>query len=244
MADPEFHAGLNRSGYPGDAVMEWLWLNTNLAWTAVYLAPAPSHQETSWMTRVPFLRGLGWGFAPVYVGQQATGPGSHLLTTAQGRLDAQQAAALALVAGFPPGSILFLDVEQGPPATPATIEYYRAWAREVFDATLFYPGVYCSYLGVAQALHAAYPTPYVWVFHLTHTCDPTEAGLTQIPSSTTIFPTPNPASSGFPLATVWQYVQSNRPASVCSIPVVPGPVTNWDFNSAVALDPSTPASYP
>src|SRR5262249_18022116 len=59
-------AGIDRSTYPGDTVMQWLWDNTNLYWTGFYLAPAPSHgKDTSWMSRRGVLKQMGWGFAPV-----------------------------------------------------------------------------------------------------------------------------------------------------------------------------------
>src|ERR1700691_4592878 len=67
----------DRSDYPGDDVMTWLRAHTNLQWCGYYFAPAPSHGDTSWMARRSALVAAGWGIAPIYVGQQITGPGSH-----------------------------------------------------------------------------------------------------------------------------------------------------------------------
>src|SRR5690242_8977257 len=100
-------AGFDRSTYPGDGQMTWLKQNTNLAWCGFYLAPAPSHANQSWMTKCAFLKGLGWGLAPIYVGQQTqTSHGSHNLTAAQGTADAQNAAMLAQQAGFPNNCVI------------------------------------------------------------------------------------------------------------------------------------------
>jgi Rv2525c-like, glycoside hydrolase-like domain/Hemopexin len=109
------YGGVDVLQYPGDPAMDILWNTTSLTWTGFYLAPAPSQGNTSWMNRRAFLEGLGWGFAPIYVGQQThASPGSHTLTQAQGTIDANDAAALALHAGFVPGSIIYLDIETGP----------------------------------------------------------------------------------------------------------------------------------
>jgi len=45
--------------------------------------------------------GIGFRFAPIYVGHQHSAPGSQILTAAQGKLDGANAAQLALEAGFP-----------------------------------------------------------------------------------------------------------------------------------------------
>src|SRR5215472_2735206 len=137
-----FFAGFDCLGYPGDMVMTRIIQNTNLRWCGFYLAPAPSQGNTSWMTKRAFLQGLGWGLAPIYVGQQVSGPGSHKVTPAQGTLDAQNAASLAKKAGFANESIIFLDIEQGPPAQAATLAYYGAWLAELVANTSYAPGVY------------------------------------------------------------------------------------------------------
>jgi len=80
-------AGFDTAFYPGDSQMAWLKANTNLVWCGYYLAPAPSHRDTSWMGTRATLLAQGWGIAPVYLGQQTTGPGSHNVSPAQGPAD-------------------------------------------------------------------------------------------------------------------------------------------------------------
>lgn len=238
----KFFAGFDRSTYPGDAVMTDIIRHTNIRWAGFYLAPAPSHPDTSWMSKRAFLQGLGFGLAPLYVGQQVAGPGSHHVSAAHGTIDAQDAAALAAHAGFPHGSIVFLDIEQGPPADPRTIDYYKAWVAELAEHTNYSPGVYCSFLHVADTLFHADSRPVFWVFNINRfTCIPGQATATRtlIPPDPP-FPEPDPAGSGVSFARLWQMAQSVR----CAIHAGPTTLTNVDFDSSVAADPSNPASYP
>lgn len=237
-----FFAGFDVFGYPADTVMTRIIQNTNLRWCGFYLAPAPSQWNTSWMTKRAFLQGLGWGLAPIYVGQQVSGPGSHKVTAAQGTLDAQNAASLANKAGFAKGSIIFLDIEQGPPAQAATLAYYGAWVTELVAHTNYAPGVYCSFSQVAQALFNADSRPVFWVFNINKfTCDPTQVkpGRPLIPR-TSPFPAPNPTSSGVSFAQLWQLAQGSQ----CGINAGGSSLAPVDFDSSVALDPSNPATYP
>lgn len=237
-----FFAGFDRLLYPGDTVMTTIIEKTNLRWCGFYLAPAPSQGNTSWMTKRAFLEGLGWGLAPIYLGQQVSGPGSHNVTAAQGTLDAQNAASLANKAGFAKGSIIFLDIEQGPPAQAAALAYYRAWVAELLANTSYAPGVYCSASQVAQELFNADSRPAFWVFNINKfTCDPTQArpGRLLIPQ-TSPFPSPNPTSSGVSFAQLWQLAQGSR----CRINAGGSSLVPVDFDSSVASDPSNPATYP
>jgi hypothetical protein len=46
--------GFDRSGYPGDEVMQSLWDSVqDLTFVCLYLAPAPSHPNEAWMDAVP-----------------------------------------------------------------------------------------------------------------------------------------------------------------------------------------------
>jgi hypothetical protein len=215
-------AGIDRSDYPGDNTMQWLWDNTNLFWTGFYLGPAPSHPDTSWMGRRSFLKQVGWGLAPLYVGQQAQGRGSHIVTAAQGKIDGAHAASLARTAGFPGLSVLYLDMEQGPPLQQSAIDYYRAWVQAVFDNN-FYPAVYCSYLLAAKLMVADF-RPLVWVFHI-----PRLGGSFHNP-----YPESDTAKSGYSLATMWQLAQQvsiDGPSGKRLFP--------FDLDSSSLRDPST-----
>jgi hypothetical protein len=217
--------GLDTSVYPGDNVMKLARTQANIAFTGFYLAPAPSHSDTSFMKKRAFLAGLGYGFAPVYVGQQQSGPGSHNLSAKQGTIDGKNAAALMQTAGFPASSVVYLDVETGPPATPVFFSYYTAWVQAVITAG-FTPGVYVSHLLAAQFLaHDSRAVP--WVFQLQFS-----GGHVFTPP----LPTPNPSTSGFSGAKVLQFAQN------CTLNLTGTHLSPVDLDTALVPDPSAPPS--
>jgi hypothetical protein len=104
-------AGFDRDVYPGDALMTKLIATTNLKWCGYYLHPAPSHSDGSWMGKRAFLNGIGWGLAPLYVGEQTVGPGSHNPSVAKGLADGNDAVNLMVGEGFPHESCVYLDIQ-------------------------------------------------------------------------------------------------------------------------------------
>ena len=218
------YAGFDRSDYPGKAVMDWLKANTNLKWCGFYLAPAPSHGATSWMD-ADDADLEGWGLAPIYVGQQVTGPGAHRVWGPQGMTDGADACRLMDQAGFDKGSVVYLDLENGPPLAPLQAAYVGAWCDAV-AASGYTPGIYCSFLFAAQ-IHNLRPKARVWVFHV-RTVSPH-----YVPGD--VFPSPDPATSGYIGAAVWQHDDEAQ----IQCPVATGGVLTVDLNSANSLDPST-----
>jgi hypothetical protein len=216
-------AGFDSLDYPGDAVMAWLKANTNFSFVGFYLAPAPSQPSTAWMTRFPTLSAQGWGFAPIYVGQQEPGgPGSHILTAAQGAIDGEDAAKLMATAGFPAGCVVYLDIETGGSASAATLSYFSAWVDAVRADGGYAPGVYCSFTTAASLL-ASRPGVQVWTWH-----------LVEKSPSFPHFPISDPGGSGVATATVWQYAQNRS----TNFPGSPKPVLLVDLDVASVADPS------
>jgi hypothetical protein len=216
-------AGLDSLAYPGDDMMQWIKSNTNLTFVGFYLAPAPSRPTSDWMSTYATLVGQGWGFGPLYVGQQeADQPGSHILTAGQGTTDGVDAANLMFQAGFPPSSIVYLDCEEGGPASDEVLAYVGAWVNAVQSSTPAYTaGIYCSYT-TANSLLAIVPNVYLWVWNITD------------PASGPNFPTPDPAVSGAASATVWQYYQ-NTDVTFAGAPTSDLTI---DLDSASVADPS------
>lgn len=215
------HAGFDRSAFPGTAKMATLKSTTNLKWCGFYLAPSPSHPNTGWMSTRATLVSQGWGIAPLYVGQQTTGPGSHTVTKAQGKIDGRNAVQLLQSAGFPPGTFVFLDLENGTPFPANQKNYVAAWAEAIENDGTFKPGVYCSHL-LANDVSTLVPSARLWVFKV-----PTTA---QHPVPGTTFPAPAPSGSGFPGAHIWQRDQNAQITVSGSGMVV-------DLNSALTADP-------
>lgn len=190
-------AGFDVSQFPGRKSMAWLRKNTNLRWTGFYLGPAPSHSDAGWMGQYQFLTDTDLGKLPIYVGQQVTGPGSHTITSTQGRTDGDNACALMTKAGFPRGSHVWLDLENGPPLTAPQVSYITAWAAAV-KAGGFAPEVYCSHLLAPQVV------PIIggsrpWVF---------EVATTAVHSVSAPYSVADPSGSGYKSAWAWQHDQN------------------------------------
>lgn len=218
-------AGFDRSEYPGDAVMAWLKANTNLTWCGFYLAPAPSHPDPSWMNASDSAL-ADWGLAPIYVGQETIGPGAHQVNAAHGTIDGADACALTTKAGFDPTSVVYLDLENGPPFTATQSQYVGAWCDAVV-AGGYTAGVYCSFLFAAQ-IAVLRPNTKIWCFHVRTVSPHRVAGPN--------FPSPDPSTSGFAGAHIWQLDDSALVPCV----VAPGGQLLVDLDSADSADPSAP----
>jgi hypothetical protein len=219
-------AGLDTSEFPGTAEMAWLKANTNLHWCGYYLGPAPSHASTSWMGQRGALQHSAWGIAPVYVGQQISGPGRHNVSAAQGAADGQEAVRLLLADQFAAGTCVYLDLEDGPPFVAPRADYVLQWVASVEKAG-FQAGVYCSH-SFAVDVHTLCPNARLWVFKVETTQAHPFPGVN--------FPDLHPAGSGYPGAFIWQLGQNCR----LSFPGAPLPSYVVDLDSAITIDPGAP----
>lgn len=223
------YAGFDSLSYPGDTLMAWLKENTNLSFVGFYLAPAPSRPTSGWMGKRATLAAQGWGFAPVYVGQQESGqPGAHTLTAAQGTTDGNDAVQLMQTAGFPNRSVVYLDIEQGGTASSATIAYMSAWVDAVKASNTYVPGVYCSHT-TASSILSAQPGTRLWCWNL--------QGAVPGPNYPPDFPANPPAGCGVPSATVWQWAQN----VTITLYDAPEPSMSVDLDCASTADPSKPS---
>jgi hypothetical protein len=219
-------AGFDCYAYPGDAVSDWLLANTNLQWCGYYLAPTPSHDGTTWMGTRARLSGSGWGIAPIYVGQQVTGPGSLNPSAANGTTDGDQAAALLTSEGFDAGTCVYLDLENGPPLTQAQQDYVSTWCDAV-TAGGYAPGIYCSH-GIALQAHLLRTAARIWAFNVSTT----QAHPVPAP-----YPDPTPSGCGYIGATAWQLGQH----CMLSVPPAPESTLQVDLSSATTPNPGAPA---
>jgi hypothetical protein len=155
--------GFDTHSYPGD--------NTMAAWKAApgapykwvgYYLPAPCHKDRSWSGKRQTLVEMGWGLAVVYVGQQTWGRtprklgasrlaalakrgttcNADFVSAGRGVLDADDAIRATEQEGFPPGSIVFLDIERMEKMPAAMRDYYRAWSQRLLADGRYRPGVY------------------------------------------------------------------------------------------------------
>lgn len=214
------YAGFDRADCPEISFMAKLKAETNLVWCGFYL-PAPSQAGTTWRGKRAVLAAQGWGFAPVYVGQQVVGPGSHLVNAEQGTIDGAHACAAMSAEGFPQKSWVYLDLENGPPLGAAQRDYLAAWVDAV-EVNGYCAGVYCSFM-LAEQVAALRPSARIWVFHV-RTVSPHIVGGTT-------FASPDPAQSGFPGAVLWQHDDEARIMGGLAV----------DLDSSSMRDPSAPA---
>ena len=166
--------GFDVSAFPGVPAMKAL--RGYFDFVGIYLAPAASHPDMSWMQRIGDLRVLGYKFWPVYVGQQIAGPGSKNDTLPQGTKDGNDAADLMAHAGFKPNDPCYLDLENGAPFPPAESTYAFSWIAQV-RARGYRPGVYCSHV---LAPNFDSETTLVWAFEV----PTTRTVLAKLPLST------------------------------------------------------------
>lgn len=156
--------GFDTHTYPGDDKMR-AWKNAPKApyrWVGFYLPAAPCHKSTSWAGKRQTLVDMGWGLAVVYVGQQTwervprplsasqvaarkrsgTTCSADFLSAGSGVEEGIDAIRKTAAEGFPPGTVIFLDVERMERMPASMRNYYRAWTATVLEDGRFRPGVY------------------------------------------------------------------------------------------------------
>jgi len=173
------------------------------------------------MDRRPFLAKRGWGFAPVYVGQQDSGPGSHHMTANQGEVDGDNACLLAKAAGFPTATVIYLDLETGGAISQASAAYLKAWA-DVVAALDYVPGVYCSHTSVASIQVLGIDLQF-WVFRVLNS----DVAVEKVSP----FKDDDPDDAGLGDAVAWQWAQN------CQIDTEAG-LLQVDLDTASTRDPS------
>jgi hypothetical protein len=147
------YPGFDAWRYPGDDLMvEWR-RSSPYRWVGYYL-PSPCHRAETFAGRRQFLTQTGWGVAVIYVGQQlfedqtpaeiteSTVCSSALLTAERGVADGDDAVARTRAEGFPPGTVIFLDIERVGRIPPELITYYHAWLRTILADGTYRPGTY------------------------------------------------------------------------------------------------------
>ena len=89
------------------------------------------------------MRDLGFGFLVLYRGRDSREFKQASDGPAKGNLDARSAVSAARKENFPPGTIIFLDIEEGGRLSPIYHAYLHAWADTLARGG-YRAGVYCS----------------------------------------------------------------------------------------------------
>jgi hypothetical protein len=246
------YLGFDLNVYPGDSAMPVL--RKTFAYSSYWLSVPPGAKINTWQGKRELLRSLGYGFLVLFRGRDSRELKKAVDASAKGASDARDSVASAKSEGFPAGTIIFLDVEEGGRLSENYHAYLRIWSEEISKAG-YRPGVYCSAIPVKEEprvsittvddirAHAATHDIVVWAYN--DVCPPA-------PGCT--FPEKPPAASGsgIPSAAVWQFAQSPRRKEYtarCATTYAkdgncyaPGDTAHaWflDVNSATSPDPSS-----
>jgi hypothetical protein len=139
------YVGFDTNEYPGDAQLAAL--HQRFAFTGYWLNNPPGADHNPWAGKRDILRRAGFGFLVVFNGRldkeivAAQRKGTPPATLA--RQDATLAVAVAKREGFPAGTIIFLDQEEGGRMLPEQAGYVLGWTEAV-AASEYKPGVYAS----------------------------------------------------------------------------------------------------
>ncbi len=207
---PVTYLGFDRNEYPGDDALPSL--HKTFSFTSYWLGPPPGEKRSSWQGKRALLASQGFGFLVLFNGRESRQLKSAFYARQMGFMDADSAANFARGEGFPDGTVIFLDIEEGGRLPNNYHEYVSAWGDKL-EIAGFRAGVYCSAMPVdegdgtkittAQDIrsHIGSRPMVFWVYN--EACPPS-------PGCTFPQTPPSPATSGFSSATVWQYAQSPR----------------------------------
>jgi Rv2525c-like, glycoside hydrolase-like domain len=247
---PLAYLGFDRNDYPGDTALPIL--RKSFSFAGYWLSPFPGGNSNSWSGKRELLRSQGFGFALLFAGPTSGQLRDDPYTLKRVAEDTRTAAAAARREGFPPGSIIFLDVEEGGRLPSTYFTYLRLWASEL-SRLGFRAGIYCSSIPIDEGeghmlitsdfiRKQIEPTELVyWVYN--DACAPSLGCV--VPQNP-----PPPSRSGVTYARIWQFVRSPRDrqtASHCSGYAknghcyAPGDTAHsWflDINSSSSADPS------
>jgi Domain of unknown function (DUF1906) len=245
------YLGFDRDIYPGDEAVALL--HKNFAFTSYWLSPPPNEKITTWMGKRELLHKAGFGFLVLYRGRETRELKKEADGLAKGALDARGAITAATKEGFPSGSIIFLDIEEGGRLPDAYHAYLHTWFDELAKAG-YHAGVYCSGMpakepgGVtiltADDIRAHAGTRKFEFFVYNDACPPAPGCA---------FPrvAPTPSASGVSYAQIWQYAQSPRRKEFtvscptgyhanggCYTPLDTSEKWDLDIDAALSADPS------
>ena len=245
----QYYLGFDRNGYPGDENLKLL--RQTFSYTGYWLNNPPGESTNTWAGKRRALASAGFGFLVLFNGRLDKQLRRHAAVL--GQADGKSAAGSATHEGFPPHTIIFLDLEEGGRMLPEQKAYIYSWVDGV-TAAGFRAGVYCSGIPVVEDKNTTIVTANdirdnaqkrkitYWVTN--DVCPPS-------PGCSFPKPAPPPGDSRIEFADVWQFVQSPRrpdfaaqcrnynPDGNCYPPGIdPGTRLHVDVNTATSPNPS------
>jgi hypothetical protein len=144
---PDIYFGFDRNIYPGDAVLGLL--RQTFFFSGYWLNPPPGESSNTWQGKREALKSHGFGFLALFNGRLDRDLKSPAVPKVLGMRDAAVAIEAAKREGFPQGTVIFLDQEEGGRMLPEQQEYIYAWIDGV-NASDYRAGVYCSGMPVQE----------------------------------------------------------------------------------------------
>jgi hypothetical protein len=201
------YRGFDRNDYPGDANLAML--RRTFAYTGFWLNKPPGAISNSWSGKRETLKLAGFGFLVLFNGRLYND--LRHAPSALGQKDAIAAVSAARREGFPSGTVIFLDIEQGGRMLPEQKTYIYRWIDEVSDAG-FRAGVYCSGIPAKEGKSSIVTAEDIRanaegreiVYWVTNDVCPPSPGCSLTRTALA------PSHSGVAFAEVWQFAQSPR----------------------------------
>jgi hypothetical protein len=246
------YLGFDRNRYPGDTALRLL--RQTFSFSGYWLNAPPKETSNSWEGKREVLTSNGFGFLVLFNGRLYRELKSPSDPRTLGKSDATVAVGAAKKEGFPAGTVIFLDQEEGGRMLPEQRVYVYAWIDDV-NASGYRAGVYCSGIPANETGGATIITANDLrdnaerrkiIFLVYNDSCP--------PSPGCAFPRdpPSPRQSGIPFAAIWQFAQSPRRLEItascpsnyradgnCYAPLLQSAdALNIDLDSANSPDPS------
>ena len=243
------YLGFDRNDYPGDANLKTL--RQTFSYTGYWLNNPPGATSNSWAGHRAAVECAGFGFLGLFNGRLYADLKTVANAQRLGKADALIAASSARRDGFPRGTIIFLDQEQGGRMLPEQKAYIYAWV-DAISAAGFRAGIYCSGMRstdgenavTAEDIRQTAGSREITYWTTNDACPPS-------PGCSVSLPPPSPSKSGVDFAEVWQFAQSPQRKDIagrCNNYSHDGdcypPGTNSaqglhiDMNAATSADPS------
>jgi hypothetical protein len=245
------YLGFDRNEYPGDANLPAL--KQSFSFAGYWLNNPPGAKSNSWKGKRAILKDAGFGFLVLFNGRASRELKRPADPAALAASDARNTTQKAQREGFSPGTVIFLDQEEGGRLLPEQHTYVFVWADGLISAG-FRAGVYCSGIPVKESRNQSITSAddirehlgsrKILFFVYNDACPPS-------PGCATSKNPPVPFASGIAFADVWQFAQSPRRKDFARACVnyshddncypSPGEGTNSiyvDLDSANSADPS------
>jgi hypothetical protein len=243
------YLGFDRNDYPGDRNLAAL--RQTFSFAGYWLNPPPGAKQNTWTGKRPAMKDAGLGFLVLFNGKLDAELKKATDAGALGRSDAEAALAAARHEGFPRGTVIFLDQEEGGRMLPEQKAYIYSWV-DAISAAGFRAGIYCSgiaapeaavQVSTAQDIRESAGQRHIVYWVVNDAC-PRSPGCA--------FPRKSlhPSASGTSFANVWQFAQSPKreqfahacsnyaPDGNCYAPGLAAKGIHVDVNSAESEDPS------